>query len=453
MAATQMLLHRPPARTRQRLSATDHVLWMADRAVRRLGGPGFETQTVLRLKARLDADRLQSALDRLGEQYPVVTARLQVAENESAAWWRFMPGARCRIREKWLDSSRSEDVLNAAAALLTARQRLSECDPISFYVLHCPDERDVFIAQYNHTLLDNNAAIPLLAHLNVLADEAASPNPPPGHDSRFVRRHLTRFDCQRRRRAMRDASRSWSRSLRGGVVQLGEPLGRTEAPVELRIQSRQLEPSDVNAFRQRVIETCGFPNLSMAILASAFRAIAQLAPLRPAAKNLMAGIGLDLGIRSKPGPLFGNPVSAVPIRATPEDIVDRDKLVRILGRQFREHLQSNADIGILQLMPFLSRRPADAEVAINLAMREGFSLWYACFGSTDAIGTEFCGAGIEDVFFTGPAWPPMGLTLLVNQFRGRLLFQATFVPACVSEETVARFLDEMMRDLLASRSC
>jgi hypothetical protein len=188
----------------------------------------------------------------------------------------------------------------------------------------------------------------------------------------------------------------------------------------------------------------------MAILASAFRAIERLAPKRPAATNYMAGIGLDLGLRGNTGPLFGNPVSAVPIRARSEELKDRDELTRILGRQFREHLQNSADLGILQLMPFLSRRPADAELVMNLAMREGFSLWYAYFGTTDSIGRQFCGIDIEDVQFAGPAWPPMGLTLLANQFRGRLLLQATYVPPRLMRRPT--FLDELTRDLTADSS-
>jgi hypothetical protein len=147
--------------------------------------------------------------------------------------------------------------------------------------------------------------------------------------------------------------------------------------------------------------------------------------------------------------LFGNPVTALPLRARAEDIVDRDELIRMLGRQIREHLQTNADIGILQLMPFLSRRSDDARLAVHLAMSKGFSLWYAYFGSADGIGAELCGTEIEEVSFVGPAWPPMGLTLLVNQFRGRLMFHATYVPASVSEEMASRFLDELLSDLLS----
>ena len=44
----------------------------------------------------------------------------------------------------------------------------------------------------------------------------------------------------------------------------------------------------------------------------------------------------------------------------------------------------------------------------------------------------------------------MGVTLLVNQFRGQLHFQATYVPESVPEPLANAFLDEVLRDLGAS---
>ncbi len=64
------------------------------------------------------------------------------------------------------------------------------------------------------------------------------------------------------------------------------------------------------------------------------------------------------------------------------------------------------------------------------------------------MGSRLCGVDIEEVFSAGPAWPPVGLTLLVNSFRGRLHFQATYAPECVADEVPAAFLDELLADLL-----
>jgi len=54
---------------------------------------------------------------------------------------------------------------------------------------------------------------------------------------------------------------------------------------------------------------------------------------------------------------------------------------------------------------------------------------------------------IGDAFFIGPSWPPMGLTLLANQFRGQLRLQATYVPEFVSDAAATGFLDFLVGDL------
>jgi hypothetical protein len=39
------------------------------------------------------------------------------------------------------------------------------------------------------------------------------------------------------------------------------------------------------------------------------------------------------------------------------------------------------------------------------------------------------------------------VTLVGNQFQGRLHLQATYVPACVPEETAEAFMDAIVADL------
>ncbi|MCI0638716.1 MAG: hypothetical protein L0Y72_14015 [Gemmataceae bacterium] len=438
---------RAAIKTGQRLTAADRVLLAVDRTVRGLGGPGFETQTQVWLSGRVRVADLRSGLERFCARYPIAVARLCEAEDGFGSWWRFRPGARCMLAEAWLESAESATVLDFAARLLSTPDLLEGNDPIRFHLLHRPDGRDVLILQYNHVLMDNNVAVPLLSELDQLcrtdADAAA------GHNGgrQNIRELLRRFDRKRRREAMRDCIRLWGRCLHGGVVQLGRPSAPGSGPAKLRIAVRRLEQAQTRALQARLQQANGLPNLSMAVLGSAFRAIARLAPPTTAA-NFVAGIGVDLGLRRGTGTLFGNPISIVPIRTFREELGNRDELASLLGRQFRGRLQDAIDLGMLQLLPFLSRRPSETRWTLGLGLRQSFSLWYAYFGSFDGVGENFCGADVEEVFCTGPTWPPMGLTLLVNQFRGRLQFQATYLPESVPAPLADAFLDRLLDDLI-----
>jgi long-chain acyl-CoA synthetase len=435
---------------RRRLNCADRTLLAVDRALRRLGYPGFDTQTFVWLDGRADAESLREALARVGRRYPETTARL-ADDEDGASCWLFRPGDRAApLYETDLASEAPQEVLDHAARLLGAPNDPAEVDPIRFHLLHRPDGRDVFLMQYNHTLMEHNDAAPLLRQIDRLAgcgkgDGTLGPAP--------LRRdpvwaYLRRFPRQRRHHALR-ATEQWLRRLRGGVIQLGRDAPASAGQVRLRVITRRFSPAQTEALEARVLRVCGLPSLSMAILASAFRVLARLAARRGGAAGRFLGAGLGVALR--PGkstePLLQNVTSLLPVAAQQEQLGDRDELLRALNEQMRERLAADMDLGMLGLTALFGRRQRHARWMMEVGLRNLFSLWYAYFGSMDVAGRDFCGAPIREVFSTGPAWAPVGLTLLVNQYSGRLFFQITHVAGSVPEPLADEFLDLLLDDL------
>jgi hypothetical protein len=415
----------------------------ADRAVRRLGGPGFETQTLVWLAGRLDAGRLRAALGRLARRWPAVVSRLVESAADGGPCWRFRLGAVCEAREADVPGDAPQAVLDHAARLLSASADPADADPVRFHLLHRPGGRDVLLMQYNHTLLDHAAALRVLREIDRPAEgPAAAADPPAGWRRDPIWAHLRRVPRPRRRRAALAAFELWRSSARRGAVRLGgasAPAG----PAPLGVAARRLPPDATGALQDRVVRACGFPNLSMALLGSAFRTVARLAPPSPRTDAFMAGIGLDLGPRGD-GPLLQNWTSLIPIAARRDELDDRDAAWRLLSRRLRERLADEADLGTLALAVAFGRRPRQALWATELFLRYAFSLWYAYFGGPDALGESFCGAAVEDLFSVGPCWPAVGVTLLVNRFRGALSFQAT---SAAGAAAAGEFLDRLLGDL------
>jgi hypothetical protein len=431
----------------QHLNAADRAMRTVDRILRGMGCSGFETQMLVWLSGRSDAAALRTAITRLSAHYPVIASRLIEPAGERPNW-RFRPGAECLLQEADLPSAEPAAVLEHAGHLLSQPANPAEVDPIRFHLLHQPNGQDVVLVQYNHALMDNNASALLLQEIDRLSrPTSAGADHKEGDGRDLIWEYLRRFPRERRRQAASNTLRLWGRSAKGGVMALGGGAAST-GPVSVRIATRCLEQDATNALLARVIKTSGLPSLSMAVAASAFRAIGLLAPPNGAAgRNLLAGIGVDLGLRGRKGPIFQNLVSLVAVSARAEELDDRDSLVRLLNRQTRERIASDADLGMLQWVALLGRRP-DADWLIEHLLRHGFSLWYGYFGSLDAVGESFCGAAIERIYYAGPAWPAVGLTLLVNQHRGRLLLQATYTPQSVPEALAERFLVQVIDDLV-----
>jgi hypothetical protein len=427
----------------RRLNATDRVMLAVDEALRQIGYPGFQTQTFLWLAGRADVPRLRAALSRLSEAHPVTVARL--AQARSGPCWRFRPGARLTLAEADLDASDEITVLGHAGRLLAESHDPAEGDPVRFHLLHRPDGRDVLLLQYSHSLMDNNATPLLLRELSRCARETpAAPALSQAAATDPLWQYLRRHPRARRRAAADSARERLVEALAHRAIVLGRPATRNfGAP--FGILTRRLDPQAARALSVRAQRAGGVPSLSMSILASVFRTIHRLAP-PGRGDNLAAGIGIDLGLRGPQGPLFENLMSLVPVHAAPDDLADRDALVRSLSRQMREGLAADTDMGLVGLIGLFARRLHRAAWIAEMTMRYSFSTWYAYFGAID-IGETFFGAAVDDVYYAGPCWSPMGITLLVNQFRGCLRFQATYVPESVSEPLANEFLDKVLCDL------
>ena len=161
-----------------------------------------------------------------------------------------------------------------------------------------------------------------------------------------------------------------------------------------------------------------------------------------------AGIGVDLGLAHVRTAGLQNLASLYPILARPNEVGDRDALLRLLVGRLRHHLASGMDLGVLTLLTAL----------LACSGRAGGGRSSCCCGTPCPCGSATSAPStrwgpscanllVEEVFSAGPSWPPVGLTLLANQFHYLLHLQATYTPDCVPDELADAFLDFLVADL------
>jgi hypothetical protein len=416
-----------------------------------MGYPGFETQMLIWLAGRIDANRLRQAIVRLARRHPAITARLVEPDSKDGMgpYWQLRPDVKAELAQIDLASDEPQAVLTAAEGLLSTPHDPLIGNPLRFHLLHRPGGHQVLLLQYNHALMDNSATPPLVRELNELCRSPESTDEPPRfepHD--LVRRRLARVPHAERRRASAAAIELQGRTLRGRAAILGKGDEDKPRTPRLRIATRTLEPDLTRAIGAQSTRLCGLPSLSMTILAAVFRAIGALGPQgRNADRNYIAGIGLDLNLRGGGQALLQNLLSVVAITAAPSELADRDTLIRNLSRQMRERLEDRIDLGILRLALGFQRRPRHRHWVLAHLLRWCYSLWYAYFGSLDSAGRDLAGVPIEQIQYLGPTWSPMGIALLANQYRGRLLLQLTYDPDLVSDPLAQQWLDRVVDDL------
>jgi hypothetical protein len=414
-----------------------------DLGLRAMGYPGFETQLILWLSGSIDATQLEESLSRLAVVEPLIVSRLQ-HESNGVPGWR-ADGNRPELSLATLDDDTTDSVFEYAAEQLGRPADPAQHEPIRFHLIRRPQFGDVFLMQYNHTLLDNRGSVGIVKKIGRLArgDEISA-----SHDrGDATRRYLLRYPFARRRAAAKRALDAWWQCIRGGAATLGRPNGISPLMPQYRVLSTRLEAAQTGAFQSSTLAACGLPAMSMSILASAFCALAGLTGERSRQRGWTAGIGVDLGLRRPGGSDLHNLMSIVPLRAERDELGDSRALANQLKDQLRRHLQQEIDLGMLQLISTFTRRPHRLRWGVDHCLAHGFSLWYAYFGALDALGKEFLGVPIDNVSYVGPCWSPMGITLLAQQYQGRLALQVTYVPDLVADHDAQKFLQCLRADV------
>jgi hypothetical protein len=435
---------------RQALNPLDLALRCVDRSIRGMGYPGFETQMLVWLSGRVDVGRLRRSIERLSRRRPVITARLAEDDHSDGAqpFWQFTHEA-STLQEIDLPSGGADSVLAQAEEFLSMPHDPADVAPLRFYLLRRSDGDDVFLMQYNHMLMDQSASVVLLEEIKQLSRTTNRQEEMPRYEPRkVVSRWLRRIPHRDRQAAVMEGVELQGRTLRGRAALLG--TGEEDKPrcARLRIATRSAGAELSRAIRERSGRLCGLPSFSMSILGCAFRAIWRLGSQeRNADRNYVAGIGLDMNLHRVEHALLQNLLSVVPVFARPEELIDRDGLIRGLCRQLRDRLAGKFDLCTLRLVNAYQRKPRHIQWVVDHMLRWTYSLWYAYFGCLDGMGGDFCGAKVENVQYVGPTWSPLGISFLVNQFQQRLCFQATYDPDLVDERLAEAFLDFVLDDL------
>jgi hypothetical protein len=432
---------------RQSLDSVGRLHYAVFEALRDLGYPGFVCQLHVWLGGRIDADVLRHALGNLGRRYPLLTARLVCEEGRKGdIYWEPRPEAACPLSV--VDVPNESTVLRHAESLMTRPFDLAEGEPISFHLLRLADGRDVLVVHYDHTLMgDAQAATLLLEELDALSATPAGEVRPAEPEADEIEPYLTSHRLRTR----------WAKAVRliAAVIRPRPSLKLTPegdaAPVydACRIAVRALDEEGSETFARRVRDACGFPNPSMALLASSFRALHRTSGSPQGRRHrIAAGVGYSLRPAAPGGALFRTFGSEMILSAELDELADRDDLTRLLVKRAREQIRRGFDLGSLHLARVGGRHLPQVRRGFKRRMKD-MSFSYGYFKPVDESGRGLCGVDVERGYHLIMPWSPPGLTVSGNLCRGRLHVTVTSGVETVPAPVATDFLDALVADLVA----
>ncbi len=432
---------------RHSLDAVGRLHYAVHAALRDLGYPGFACQLHIWLAGRLDPAVLRRALDNLALRYPLLAARLSCEPGRLGdIYWERRAGARCPLTVVALEAGGEGSVPRYAESLMATPFDLAQGEPLALHLLQLPDGRDVLIVHYDHTLIsDAHAATLLIEELNALngvpPDAVRSAQSEPDEIGAWLKRHRLRTRWARALRVIAaSARRRKSLKLLPGDAQ--DP-----AHDGCRISLRTLDEARTRAFAERVRRACGFPNLSMGFLASAFRALHVVTGSPTGRKlQLATGVGYSLRPASRDRALFRTFGSEMILKASLDELADKDELTRVLVRRMRDQIRRGFDLGSLQLAGIASRHLELVRRGFKRRMRD-LSFSYGYFKAPDESGAGLCGVPIARAYHLIMPWAPPGLTVSANACHGRLHISVTSAVQAIPAPLAETFADTLLADL------
>jgi hypothetical protein len=432
---------------RHELGAMDLCVLRHSQGGRDIGCGGLAIQTQLWLQGRLDPAVLRTALARLSQSHPVVTARLVEERRKGRAHWRFRPGAECVLHETTVKDPGETAALDRAADILQSAADPAEADPISFHLLHLPEGRDLLLVQHDHCLMDIHGTKALIREIDRLS-QGLTPTPEADGDAEDgTRTHLRRFTFWQRFKAV------WRFGDHSRLIRRSTPVSLSDAvdPIrggKMRIAIRELDEERTAAFLARTTRLCGFPSPSMTILASIFRGILRHTPHPLTNKSaLLSSTGTNLRSRGAVAPIFRNLGSLLSYVARPEDMGELDKLILLLNRQVREQTRRGTDLAVLQWVWWLRHCPGFWRGHVRKAMHH-HGVNYGYLGQLVADGDRFCGTPLDRQVVTTSVWSPPALAVAPSICRGRLILPAAYMADTIPEARLRAFLDTVVADLV-----
>ena len=332
--------------------------------------------------------------------------------------------------------------------ILNESRDLSEQPGISFYLIDIAGQRDVFVTRVNHTLVDHLSSQLVFRELKQILDGDADSAVKPV--TNLAEKYRKSFSLVQR--VMSFLPRlpatlfpgSTADSVAPGTLRCDR---QSKASPPQSVVVRQLTAEETTAALVRARKLSRMPSTSMAVLTSAIRVFSRFAKRKTSNDVFRVGLGSEAIQQSLDEFHPQNLSTVIRLSLKENELENPAHCVKRLNNQLRTSLKTRSELAFLELISeYRWCYPLVRLIAGRIALHT-FSFFYAFFRVTEKDYEEFAGLPVKHLSFFGPAWHPLGMTLLVTHFRDHIELTLTYLPDHLSAQDAERYCDEVIREL------
>jgi hypothetical protein len=154
-------------------------------------------------------------------------------------------------------------------------------------------------------------------------------------------------------------------------------------------------------------------------------------------------------------PVFGNQVGFLFLQAQRHLVRSREKLFAHLKAQNKDAVKQRLELAMLPLMQAASWLSLDrhGKIVRNTPKgRERSSFWFSYTGGMEPDQREILGCPISYLLQMSQMTSPPGLSLLINNFHGRIILSLNYVEGRFSQAWIERLFDLLSNELLTDET-
>lgn len=432
----------------ERLNAADHFTLTMDHEIRKSGSVGNFCAIAMELQGIPDPDVLARRCTDFAARFPRATARLQTQGRQFA--WRLDGKNPLPFYRQNLTAADHPTVLRQMELIINRPSLPQDAAPVELHLL-MHESISWLMMRWFHPACDAKGAELVLFHL--FQDETRESN----EISPFGKITQDMSWWQKIKLGLRAKRNIDQLDRHSSILPQEAPANHyatdsdRESNADLVLYTEQFDTETSTRILNNARRATGLTGIALYFIGCMMRALERIDE-KPMGEAYLVPYAVNFRRNRALTPVFGNQVGFLFLQAERSIVRSRKRLFGHLKAQNRDAVKQRLDLAMLPLMQaasWLSLEKHGKIVRNTSKGQERSSFWFSYTGNMEPDQREILGCPISYLMQMSQITTPPGLSLLINNFQGRLILNLNYVKGQFSQEWMERLFDLLSDELLA----
>ncbi len=431
----------------QALNPADYFTLAMDEEIRSESMPGSLCGFSLALDSVPDIVLLETRINELSQQFPLILASLQ-QQGKRFYWCQRQQNKAIFFQHHCPEKKEDELFIQTQLeSLLNHQHKRDEIMPLSFHLLHAKN-KTVLLLRWIHPLCDAVGANLILQYLCTDDEKQRKLFNYPESES-LVNLQLKKFSLWQKIKLFIKAKRYITAlDQQQSIIHAAD-----KQPEQLRLVSYQLSIEQTAQINKLARQQVGLTGISLYYIGCFMRALERMNPQK-IGDAYCVPYAFNLRKQSVLTPLLNNHIGVLFAQASREQVNHRSQLFEHLKQQNKQIIRQQLDYAFLPIMwaaRFLSLKKHGENLRLSYQHKtERSSFWFSNVNLSDLGKQSLCRAKITSISNLCQISSPPAIALLTCEYQQQLSLNYNYIAPLFERSNIDKLHQLMVEELLTS---